>query len=138
MPKIRSVALALLLAAALAASCSGPRVEPADLILTNAAVTTMAPARPRAEALAVAAGKIVFVGDGHKALRFRGVSTRVVDLGGRMVLPAFQDSHIHLVSGGVELGLCDLNGLGTKGEVLAKVRDYAAAHPGTAWITGGG
>jgi hypothetical protein len=55
-----------------------------------------------------------------------------------MVLPAFQDSHIHLISGGVELGLCDLNGLRTKGEVLARIREYAAAHPEAAWITGGG
>ncbi|MGZ5487427.1 MAG: amidohydrolase, partial [Candidatus Aminicenantales bacterium] len=86
----------------------------------------------------VTAGKIVFVGARPKALRLRGPSTRVVDLGGRLVLPAFQDSHVHLLAGGVELGLCDLNGLGAKEEVLAKVRDYAAAHPDAAWITGGG
>lgn len=138
MPKIRSAVLALLLAAGLAASCGGPPVEPAGLILTNAAITTMAAARPRAEALAVAAGRIVYVGDSRGALRFRGPSTRVVDLGGRMVLPAFQDSHVHLVAGGVKLGLCDLNGLGTREEVLAKVRAYAAAHPQAAWIAGGG
>ncbi|HMA52837.1 MAG TPA: amidohydrolase, partial [Acidobacteriota bacterium] len=139
MPKIRSAALALLVAAAtLAASCGSAPVERAELILTNAAITTMAPGRPRAEALAVAAGKIVYVGDSRKALRRRGPATRVVDLGGRMVLPAFQDSHIHLVTGGVELGLCDLNGLRSREEVLAKVRDYAAAHPDAAWITGGG
>jgi predicted amidohydrolase YtcJ len=138
MPKIRSIALALLAAAALAASCGGPPVERADLILTNAAVTTMAPGRPRAEALAIAAGKIVFVGDDRKALQRRGPSTRVVDLGGRLVLPAFQDSHIHLIAGGVELGLCDLNGLRTREEVLTKVQEYAAAHPDDAWITGGG
>ncbi|MGB8960280.1 MAG: amidohydrolase [Candidatus Aminicenantales bacterium] len=139
MPKIRSTALFFLAAAAaLAASCGGPPVERADLILTNAAITTMAPGRPRAEALAVAAGKIVYVGDGRRALQRRGPSTRIVDLGGRLVLPAFQDSHIHLVSGGVELGLCDLNGLRTAEEVLAKVRAFAAAHPDAAWITGGG
>jgi predicted amidohydrolase YtcJ len=138
MLKIRSIALALLAAAALAASCGGPPVERADLILTNAAVTTMAPGRPRAEALAIAAGKIVFVGDDRKALQRRGPSTRVVDLGGRLVLPAFQDSHIHLIAGGVELGLCDLNGLRTREEVLTKVQEYAAAHPDDAWITGGG
>ncbi len=139
MPKIRSTALVFLAAAAaLAAFCGGPPVERADLILTNAAITTMAPGRPRAEALAVTAGKIVYVGDGRKALQRRGPSTRIVDLGGRMVLPAFQDSHIHLVSGGVELGLCDLNGLRTAEEVLAKVRAYAAAHPDAAWIIGGG
>ena len=138
MPKIRSAIIALLAAAALAASCGRPPVEPAGLILTNAAITTMAAARPRAEALAVAGSRIVYVGDSLGALRFRGPSTRVVDLGGRMVLPAFQDSHVHLIAGGVELGLCDLNGLGTRNEVLSKVRAYAAAHPQAAWITGGG
>ena len=77
MPKIRSAALALLVAAiTLAASCGSAPVERADLILTNAAITTMAPGRPRAEALAVAAGKIVYVGDSRKALRRRGPATR--------------------------------------------------------------
>lgn len=138
MPKIRSAVLALLAVAAGSVACGRPPVERADLILTNAVVATMAARQPRAGALAVTAGKIVFVGARPKALRLRGPSTRVVDLGGRLVLPAFQDSHVHLIAGGVELGLCDLNGLGTKEEVLAKVRDYAAAHPDAAWITGGG
>jgi len=137
--KLRAAALSLAaLAAALMPACAPPPSERADLILINAAVVTMAAERPRAEALAVAGGKILFVGDAPGALRRRGDTTRVVDLGGRMVLPAFQDSHVHLVTGGVELGLCDLNGLGTKAEVLAKVKSYAASHPGTAWITGGG
>ena len=138
----RSRTLALLLAGiliGLAAGCGGrPAAAPADLILTNAAVVTMAGNRPRAEALAISGGRIVFVGDGREALALRGEATRVADLGGRLVLPAFQDSHIHLITGGIELGLCDLNGLGTRDEVLARVRDYAAARPDAAWITGGG
>jgi len=139
MTKLRAVLFAVLVAAGALTSCASDRpAEGADLILTNGAVRTMAAALPRAEALAVAAGRIVFVGDNERALRFRTDSTRVVDLGSRMVLPAFQDSHIHLVTGGVELGLCSLNGLATKAEVFARVREYAAAHPGLAWITGGG
>jgi len=139
MRKTRAVALALIAAAFLAASCSGGRTaEPADLILTNAAVVTMSASEPRAEALAVAGGKIVFVGDSRKALSRRGGSTRVVDLGGRMVLPAFQDSHIHLVMGGVELLACNLAELATKEAVFARIREYAAAHPDLPWITGGG
>ncbi|MEN6561306.1 MAG: amidohydrolase [Acidobacteriota bacterium] len=138
----KSRPLALILAVVLiglAAGCGGrPAAAPADLILTNAAVVAMAGTRPRAEALAIAGGRIVFVGDGREALALRGEATRVADLGGRLVLPAFQDSHIHLIMGGIELGLCDLNGLGTKDEVLARVRDYAAARPDAAWITGGG
>jgi len=139
MPRIKTTAVTLVSLAWLTVSCGGGRpAEQADLILTNAAVTTMSATRPKAEALAVAGDKIVFVGTSREALRRRGEATRVVDLGGRMVLPAFQDSHVHLVAGGVELGLCDLNGLRTKEEVLAKVSEYAAAHPDAAWITGGG
>ena len=137
MPKIRPAALAL--AALLAVSCAASAPpERADLILTNGAVHTMAAARPRAEAVAVAGGRILFVGTTARALRFRGEATRVIDLGGRMVLPAFQDSHIHLVTGGLELLACNLAGLGTKEAVFARIREYAAAHPELPWIVGGG
>jgi predicted amidohydrolase YtcJ len=139
MPRALPAALAVWGCLLLACSCrSGRPAEPADLILTNAAVHTMDAARPRAEAVAVAGGRIVFVGGAREAARFRGGSTAVVDLGGKMVLPAFQDSHVHLVTGGVKLGLCNLNGLRTKEEVFAAVRAYAAANPGQAWVTGGG
>ncbi len=138
MKNTRILRLALMTAVVLIAACGRPPVERADLILTNAVVATMAANGPRAEALAIAHGKIIFSGENSRALKLRGGSTRVVDLGGRMVLPAFQDSHVHLVTGGVELGLCDLNGLRTKEEVLAKIRQYAAANPGLAWVTGGG
>jgi predicted amidohydrolase YtcJ len=137
MPRIRPATLAL--AALLTVSCAGsPPPERADLILTNGAVYTMAAAKPRAEALAVAKGRILFVGATAGALRYRGEATRVIDLGGRMVLPAFQDSHIHLVTGGLELLACNIAGLGTKEAVFARIREYAAAHPELAWIVGGG
>jgi len=139
MPKLRTAVLALLAAIAVVPACGGGRpAERADLILTNAAVVTMAEGRPRAEAVAVSGGRILFVGDGEAARRLRGASTKVLDLGGRTVLPAFQDSHIHLVMGGVELLACNLAELGTKEAVFARIREYAAAHPELAWVTGGG
>jgi len=139
MKKLRLASLALVVAVLSAAACGGERpAAPAEIILTNARIYTLAAGAPRAEALAMAGGRIVYVGGRTGAERWHGDATRVVDLGGRMVLPAFQDSHIHLISGGVELGLCDLNGLRTKGEVLARIREYAEAHPDAAWITGGG
>ncbi len=140
MRKTPAVALALIAAAFFtAAACSGGRANgPADLILTNAAVVTMAARQPRAEAVAVADGRIVFVGGNRAALARRGALTRVIDLGGRMVLPAFRDSHVHLVMGGVELLACNVAELATKEAVLARIRDYAAARPDLSWITGGG
>jgi predicted amidohydrolase YtcJ len=130
--------LVLVLAAVLAASCVGRPSERADLVLTNGAIYTMDPARPRATALAVAEGKILYVGDDRGALRFRGGSTIVADIGGKMILPAFQDSHIHLVTGGIELGLCDLNGLRTKEDIFEKIKAYAASNREKPWVTGGG
>jgi predicted amidohydrolase YtcJ len=133
-------ALAVLVAAASLALSCGRReaVQPADLLLTNGSICTMDEGRSWVEAVAVAADKIVYAGPARGAGRFKGAGTKVIDLGGRLVLPGFQDSHIHLVTGGIELGQCNLNGLPDKESVFAAVRDYAARNPGRPWITGGG
>jgi len=129
----------LVAAAALALSCGRREaVQPADLLLTNGSICTMDEGRSWVEAVAVAADKIVYAGPARGAGRFKGAGTKVIDLGGRLVLPGFQDSHIHLVTGGIELGQCNLNGLPDKESVFAAVRDYAARNPGRPWITGGG
>lgn len=120
---------------ALAAAAPPP---PADLVLTGAAVYTMDPARSWAEAVAVRGGRIVFVGTAREAQAFAGPRTRVVELGGRMVLPGFHDAHVHPVSGGVELAQCDLNDLPTGEAVIAKVRACASAAGRDEWVTGGG
>ncbi len=133
------VILAVLGVAILAAGACvrAEKVPPADLILTNAAVYTLDPAQPWAEAVAVSADKIVYAGTARGAGRFRGPATRTLDLRGRMVLPAFQDSHIHLIEGGIESRLCILAGLETPEAVYAAIKDYAARNPGQSWITGG-
>jgi predicted amidohydrolase YtcJ len=95
-------------------------------------------AHPWAEAVAVAGGKILHVGKSSEIQKFKVPGTRVVDLDGKMVLPGFQDSHVHLISGGVELGQCNLNGLETREKVFARIRQYAAEHPEKKWIVGGG
>jgi predicted amidohydrolase YtcJ len=132
--------LALLLLVSLIASCRSGRepVSPAELILKNGAVYTLNKAQPWAEAAAVAGGKIVFVGSNSDAEKYRAEETKVLDLAGKMVLPGFQDSHVHLISGGMELEQCNLNDLQTKDEILARVRAYAAENPEKDWIVGGG
>ncbi|HYA48592.1 MAG TPA: amidohydrolase [Burkholderiales bacterium] len=130
--------LFLIAAALAAASCARTEpVPPADLILTNGVVYTLDPAQPWAEAVAVAADKIVCAGPVKGAGRFRGPSTRTIDLAGKMVLPGFQDSHIHLIEGGVESSQCNLADLETPEEVFAAVKAYAVRNPGRPWITGG-
>ena len=121
-----------------AAPPPAPPSVPADLVLRNAAVYTVDGARSWAEAVAVSKGRIVFVGANASASPWIASSTKVVDLAGKMVLPAFHDSHVHPVSGGVEALECDLNGLKTQEAILAKVKSYAAEHPQAKWIRGGG
>jgi predicted amidohydrolase YtcJ len=110
---------------------------PADLILTGARIYTMDAARSWAQALAVRSGRIVYVGSHAGAAAFAGPDTRRIALEGRMVLPGFQDAHVHPVSGGIELTQCNLNDLETREAVLAKVRECAGER-GKPWLVGGG
>jgi predicted amidohydrolase YtcJ len=140
-PKSRILIPVLLLAASILLSVSCRPKEaarPADLILMNGAICTMEQAQPWAEAVAVSADRIVYVGTNRGAGRFEGPGTKVIDLAGRMLAPGFQDSHVHLVTGGIELGQCNLNGLANKEEVFAAIKDYAARNPEKSWVVGGG
>ena len=115
-----------------------PPLPAADLVFRGGAVYTLRPEDPWAEAVAVREGRIAFVGDDAGALRYVGGHTQVIDLGGRMLLPGFHDTHAHPLSGGLELGECNLYDAKTPTEVEGIVRAYAAAHPDLAWIRGNG
>ncbi|MEU9982051.1 amidohydrolase [Streptomyces sp. NPDC050856] len=114
-----------------------PYAHTADLVLTGGPVRTMNPALPVASAVAVRGERVVAVGhdEVHDLI---GPRTEVVDLRGRLLIPGFQDAHVHAVGAGVELGRCDLSGATTAQEYRPRVRAYADAHPDAAWVTGGG
>ena len=82
----------------------------ADLVLTNAAVLTMDPERPRARALAVSGGEIVFVGGEDGARELAGAATEMIDAGGRTVMPGIHDGHIHALDGGTLMFAPNLEG----------------------------
>jgi predicted amidohydrolase YtcJ len=107
----------------------------ADLLFTGGPVLT--PEGRTATAVAVTGDRITAVGR-DEVLDLRGPRTEVVDLAGRLLLPGFQDAHIHPVPAGLELTQCDLTGARTAAETVAAVRAYAEAHPEREWITGGG
>ncbi|MFD9890167.1 amidohydrolase [Amycolatopsis sp. NPDC059027] len=86
--------------------------------------------------VAVTGGRISALGDDVPALT--GPKTEVIDLRGRLLLPGFQDAHIHAVGGGYELGLCHLSDVDTLAEYTRVIAEYARRKPGAAWITGGG
>jgi hypothetical protein len=110
----------------------------AELALKNGAIYTVDDTRHWADAVAIRDGRIVFVGTDKDLEAHVGPNTQVVDLNGRMVIPGFQDSHIHPISGGIEAESCNLNGLETAEQYVAKIKEYADAHPEQPWITGGG
>ncbi|MFD4861175.1 amidohydrolase [Streptomyces atratus] len=108
-----------------------------DLIFTRGPIHTGDPARTRASSLAVTGERITAVG--HDEVReLIGPDTEVIDLQGKLLLPGFQDSHIHAVFGGMEMAECDLTGTVGVEDYLTRIRSYADAHPDRSWITGGG
>ncbi|MFC8676903.1 amidohydrolase [Streptomyces griseorubiginosus] len=109
----------------------------ADLVLTGGPVHTVDPARSRATSVAVRDGRIVAVG--HDEVReLIGPRTEVVDLKGKLLLPGFQDAHVHPQGAGLELGLCHLADTVDPAEYLRRIREYADRNPDVEWITGGG
>ncbi|MFL5998588.1 MAG: amidohydrolase [Streptomyces sp.] len=109
----------------------------ADLVLTGGPVHTVDPARSRATAVAVRDGRIAAVGHGE-VRELIGPRTEVVDLAGKLLLPGFQDAHVHPQGAGLELGLCHLADTVDPAEYLRRIRAYADQHPDAEWITGGG
>ena len=101
----------------------------AEMIITNAKVLTMDPAHPRAEAVALAAGRILAVGSQAEVEALAGPDCRIVDAGGRTLLPGFVESHLHLVLGGNELTQLQLGGVQGFDALDAAFRAYAAKNP---------
>ncbi|MFI5213750.1 MAG: amidohydrolase, partial [Gemmatimonadales bacterium] len=111
---------------------------PADLIVTGARIYTVDAAHPVAQALAVRAGRIVFVGSAAEASVLRGPGTRVLDLPGRTVLPGLVDAHAHLAGLGQSLRVVDLAGVRSYEEVVARVAARAREMRPGEWIRGRG
>lgn len=101
----------------------------ADLIVTGARILTMDPDRPRAEAVAVKDGRILAVGSAAEVAAHGGASTKVIEAGGRTLLPGFVESHLHLVLGGNELTQLQIGGLYGFDALKAAFLDYAAKNP---------
>jgi predicted amidohydrolase YtcJ len=109
----------------------------ADLIVTNANVWTVDSKLPKAQAVAIIGDRIVAVGSQADVQGWRGASTRVIDAGGRLVLPGFNDAHVHFVSGGQQLDAVDLNDATSAEEFVKRVAQQASKTPKKQWITGG-
>jgi predicted amidohydrolase YtcJ len=136
---VNSIGLLVLLAlCACAPEDRGARNPPADLVLRGADVYTMDAARSWASAVAVRNGRIVYVGNDSLPPDLIGQHTEVVDLRGRMVLPGFQDGHVHPISSGIDLGECTLDDLTTAQALTDSIRSCAQSQSDRAWVRGGG
>ena len=110
----------------------------ADLILTGADVYTVDAVRRWAHGVAIRGDRIVAVGTETEVRDLVGPSTVHLHLPGRMVVPGFQDAHIHAAFGGRNLMSLNLDHLSTREEYLDAIGAHATAHPELPWITGGG
>ena len=110
----------------------------ADLVLAGGKIRTTVHPSGFVQALAVRDGVVQAAGSDDEIRELTGRRTRVIDLRGRLALPAFGDAHVHPVSGGLESLRCNLLGLRTRHECLETVADYSSSrHPGD-WVLGGG
>ena len=115
-------------------------VRPADLIVTNAKIISLDANSSVAQAMAVRRGRLVAVGVADQVLQFQGPATRVVDAGGRTVIPGLIDSHMHAVRAALSYST-EVNwiGVNTIPEAMARLREAAAqSRPGTWLIVAGG
>jgi predicted amidohydrolase YtcJ len=130
------------LAAVALIACTAPlaaqRSAAPDLIVTNARIYTADDGRPTAQAFASRAGRITFVGTADDALKLKDASTRVVDAGGRTVVPGMTDAHGHLTGLGQALRIVDLTGTKSYEELISRVVARAKTMPAGAWVTGRG
>ena len=109
----------------------------ADLIVRNANIWTVDDARPKAQAVAVLHDRIMAVGSNLEIDGLRGPDTRVIDAGGKLLLPGFNDSHVHFVEGGLQLGQVQLNDVTSTDEFARRVAEQAKKMPKGEWIRGG-
>ena len=109
----------------------------ADLLIVNANIHTVDPGQPHAQALAIQGEVIVAAGSDEEVRRLAGPATRVIDAGGRLIVPGFNDAHLHLIAGAEALVGVDLRASRDEGDLARRVERYAAALPGGEWITGG-
>jgi predicted amidohydrolase YtcJ len=109
----------------------------ATLIVTNADVYTVDKQQPKAEAVAVIGDRIVAVGSRADINLWRGPKTMVIDAGGKLLLPGFNDAHVHFIQGGAQLEQVQLTDVSTPEEFATRIAAQVKKTPKGEWILGG-
>ena len=129
--------VALLLMSTHSSTLADKRAFSADLIVVNGNIHTMDRSQPNAQAIAIHGNRIIAVGSSDDIKKLAGAHTKVIDAKGQLVLPGFNDAHVHFMSGGFQLSSVDLRDANTPQEFAERIRDFAAKLPRGRWITGG-
>ena len=127
----------LLLSCALSSNLLAQVKPNADLIITNAKVWTVDKANPTAQAVAVLGDRMIAVGSNADVEALRSPATRVIDAGGKLLLPGFNDAHVHFVSGGMQLDSVQLNDAVSADEFARRIGEQAKRTSKGEWIQGG-
>ncbi len=109
----------------------------ADLVITNGNIHTMDTKNPMAKSIAVLNGKIIAVGSDADTKGLVGAKTRIIDAKGKLVLPGFNDAHVHFMETGAQLSSVDLRDAKSPEEFVRRIKDFAAKLPKGRWILGG-
>lgn len=133
---VTATAAVVITAAALVFNVSAQRCTP-DLVIVDAKIHTVDPARPSAEAIAVCGERIARVGTSADIEKLAGPTTRIVRAAGRLVVPGFNDAHVHLIDGANEIVGVDLRPARSEEEMARMLAAQAAKLPKGRWILGG-
>ena len=109
----------------------------ADLIISDAKIWTGDASKPTAESVAVLGDRIVAVGSNSEVDAWRDSNTKVIDAQGKLLLPGFDDAHVHFVSGGAQLDAVQLNDATSAQEFVRRIAERAKSAPKGEWIMGG-
>ena len=132
------VLLAFLGAGLFSGAMFAQATSPADTIVLRGKIYTVNAKQPWAEALAIREGKIVAAGANDEVEKYRGASTKVIDAKQHLVLPGFEDTHVHFAGGAFSLQQVKLDDANSIAEIQKRVKEYAVAHPGNSFIQGFG
>jgi len=116
----------------------GAQSKPAaDLVILNANVWTGDDAQPKAQAVAVLGARIVAIGSSAEVSLWRGADTKILDANGKLLLPGFNDAHVHFISGGEQLDSVQLKDVTRTDEFIRRIAEQAKRIPKGEWILGG-